>query len=66
MDNSIDLTMHHTIEERFIFPILAERMPQFKAEHLESHRGIHEGEYLIYSANFFPPSLVISDDVVQA
>jgi hypothetical protein len=33
------------IEERFIFPILGERMPQFKAEHLESHKGIHDGEY---------------------
>jgi hypothetical protein len=37
--------MHHTIEERFIFPVLAERMPQFKREHLESHKGIHDGEY---------------------
>jgi len=37
------LTMHHTIEERFIFPVLAERMPQFKGEHLESHKGIHDG-----------------------
>jgi len=37
------LTMHHTIEERFIFPTLALRMPQFKGEHLESHKGIHDG-----------------------
>jgi hypothetical protein len=36
--------MHHTIEERFIFPTLALRMPQFKGEHLESHKGIHDGE----------------------
>lgn len=35
------------IEERFIFPILAQRMPQFKAEHLESHKGIHEGNVFI-------------------
>ncbi|KAF7315619.1 Hemerythrin domain-containing protein [Mycena indigotica] len=41
------LTMHHTIEERHIFPILATKMPQFSTEtddgHLESHRGIHQG-----------------------
>jgi len=40
---SQELSNHHMIEERFIFPILAERMPQFKAEHLESHKGIHDG-----------------------
>jgi len=39
-----ELSNHHMIEERFIFPILAERMPQFKAEHLESHKGIHDGK----------------------
>ncbi|KAF9475759.1 hypothetical protein BDN70DRAFT_219290 [Pholiota conissans] len=41
------LTMHHTIEERYIFPELAKFMPKFgntnEGEHLESHRGIHEG-----------------------
>ncbi|KAJ7084433.1 hypothetical protein B0H15DRAFT_923722 [Mycena belliarum] len=41
------LTMHHTIEERHIFPILAKRMPQFSTEteagHIDSHKGIHEG-----------------------
>jgi len=37
------LTAHHTIEERFVFPILAKRMPQFKGHHLESHSGIHDG-----------------------
>jgi len=37
------LTMHHTIEERFVFPFLAKRMPQFKSEHLHSHKGIHDG-----------------------
>ncbi|KAF9566727.1 hypothetical protein CPC08DRAFT_703693 [Agrocybe pediades] len=40
------LTMHHTIEERHLFPILAKTMPQFAAddgEHLASHHGIHEG-----------------------
>ncbi|ORY35423.1 hypothetical protein BCR39DRAFT_509569 [Naematelia encephala] len=43
------LDMHHRIEEAYIFPILAKKMPQFQAgareggEHLESHRQIHEG-----------------------
>jgi len=38
--------MHHTIEERHLFPILARNMPQFAkedGEHLASHHGIHEG-----------------------
>ncbi|PSR81162.1 hypothetical protein PHLCEN_2v6497 [Hermanssonia centrifuga] len=37
--------MHHTIEERHIFPILAKRMPTFKDDevHIKSHHGIHEG-----------------------
>ncbi|KAI0789146.1 hypothetical protein C8Q75DRAFT_733830 [Abortiporus biennis] len=39
------LTTHHTIEEMYIFPILAKRMPSFKEDeaHLKSHQGIHEG-----------------------
>ncbi|KAJ7178520.1 hemerythrin HHE cation binding domain-containing protein [Mycena crocata] len=41
------LTMHHTIEERHIFPILAKRMPEFSTEteagHIDSHKGIHHG-----------------------
>ncbi|EHY52912.1 hypothetical protein HRR90_008487 [Exophiala dermatitidis] len=39
------LTVHHTIEERHIFPELAERMPAFAPqEHLISqHEQIHEG-----------------------
>nr|GAT56342.1 predicted protein [Mycena chlorophos] len=41
------LTMHHTIEERYIFPVLAKKMPQFATDadegHIESHKGIHEG-----------------------
>ncbi|KAJ7042111.1 hemerythrin HHE cation binding domain-containing protein [Mycena alexandri] len=41
------LTMHHTIEERQIFPILAQRMPEFSTEtndaHIDSHKAIHEG-----------------------
>ncbi|KAJ7770194.1 hypothetical protein DFH07DRAFT_268458 [Mycena maculata] len=41
------LTMHHTIEERHIFPVLAKKMPQFSTEtedaHIDSHKGIHKG-----------------------
>ncbi|KAK0504559.1 hemerythrin HHE cation binding domain-containing protein [Armillaria luteobubalina] len=41
------LTMHHTIEERYIFPILAQRMPEFSDTaddgHVKSHQGIHHG-----------------------
>ncbi|KAJ9094933.1 hypothetical protein QFC21_005725 [Naganishia friedmannii] len=43
------LETHHQIEERHIFPILAKKMPQFKAgaresgEHLKSHKQIHNG-----------------------
>ncbi|GAA5829613.1 hypothetical protein JCM11251_000223 [Rhodosporidiobolus azoricus] len=34
---------HHGIEERYIFPVLAKRMPQFAEEHQEEHDTIHEG-----------------------
>ncbi|KAF9268946.1 hypothetical protein L218DRAFT_892602 [Marasmius fiardii PR-910] len=39
------LTMHHTIEERHVFPMLAIKMKEFAddSEHLKSHKGIHEG-----------------------
>ncbi|KAJ9604439.1 hypothetical protein H2200_011275 [Cladophialophora chaetospira] len=39
------LTMHHTIEEQYVFPELAERMPAFAPkDHLISqHEMIHEG-----------------------
>ncbi|KAG7562986.1 hypothetical protein FFLO_01544 [Filobasidium floriforme] len=43
------LDMHHRIEEAYFFPLLAKRMPQFKAgaresgEHLKSHKAIHDG-----------------------
>ncbi|KAJ9111069.1 hypothetical protein QFC19_001267 [Naganishia cerealis] len=43
------LEMHHQIEEKHIFPILARKMPQFKAgaresgAHLKSHKQIHNG-----------------------
>jgi hypothetical protein len=41
---------HHRIEEAYIFPLLAHKMPQFKpgrkgqdGEHIAYHRKIHEG-----------------------
>ncbi|KAF8161130.1 hypothetical protein B0H34DRAFT_367335 [Crassisporium funariophilum] len=41
------LTMHHSIEEQFIFPVLGKTMPQFAhngdGAHILSHRGIHDG-----------------------
>ncbi|KAI0834514.1 hypothetical protein F5Y06DRAFT_278847 [Hypoxylon sp. FL0890] len=46
------LEMHHSIEETYIFPILARRMPEFRtdgkggkgaAELLQQHRDIHDG-----------------------
>jgi hypothetical protein len=38
------LTMHHTIEDRYWFPVLAERMPEFTEDdqHAASHHLIHE------------------------
>ncbi|KAJ3803010.1 hypothetical protein GGU11DRAFT_389432 [Lentinula aff. detonsa] len=40
------LTMHHTIEETYLFPLLGKRMKQFSESeglHLKSHKGIHDG-----------------------
>ena len=39
------LTVHHTIEEQHIFPVLARKMPAFKKELelLTQHKQIHEG-----------------------
>ncbi|GAB7361680.1 hypothetical protein MBLNU230_g1729t1 [Neophaeotheca triangularis] len=39
------LTVHHTIEEQHIFPLLAKRMPAFRKELdlLTHHKRIHEG-----------------------
>lgn len=39
------LTMHHTIEERHIFPVLAKKMPAFRKELelLSQHKEIHKG-----------------------
>ncbi|SJX61790.1 uncharacterized protein SRS1_12774 [Sporisorium reilianum f. sp. reilianum] len=44
------LDTHHTIEERFIFPVLAPRLPQFAhssqhtREHAQMHSALHELE----------------------
>lgn len=37
--------MHHTIEEQYVFPYLAERMPSFRQELelLTQHKQIHAG-----------------------
>ncbi|PCH43647.1 hypothetical protein WOLCODRAFT_132876 [Wolfiporia cocos MD-104 SS10] len=39
------LTMHHTIEEQYIFPVLATRMPAFRQgeAHISAHEQIHHG-----------------------
>ncbi|OJJ51786.1 hypothetical protein ASPZODRAFT_127921 [Penicilliopsis zonata CBS 506.65] len=39
------LHLHHSIEEEHIFPVLARRMPEFRAKVtlLEQHREIHAG-----------------------
>ncbi|KAL7010246.1 hypothetical protein EMMF5_000266 [Cystobasidiomycetes sp. EMM_F5] len=40
------LNMHHGIEERFVFPMLATRMPEFKkgtGDHIKQHEIIHDG-----------------------
>ncbi len=43
------LDLHHRIEEAYIFPMLAKKLPQFKAggrgdrAHVAMHRAIHEG-----------------------
>lgn len=45
------MLMHRVQEERHIFPILARKMPQFKAgaresgAHLKSHKQIHAGTF---------------------
>jgi len=42
---AVDLEMHHNIEERYIFPVLAQRMSVFgdNAKHRNAHAIIHEG-----------------------
>jgi hemerythrin-like domain-containing protein len=39
------LTTHHTIEEQFMFPQLAKKMPEFRRDDqlLRQHHDIHEG-----------------------
>ena len=52
--------MHHRIEEAYIFPVLARKMPQFKAgareagEHLKSHKAIHDGQSFCYPGHSHP------------
>lgn len=42
--------MHHTMEERHVFPILAKGIPKFASSthggHVDSHREIHDGVFL--------------------
>lgn len=42
-----ELTMHHTIEEQYFFPMLAKKMPKFAigsdGAHIEAHQKIHDG-----------------------
>ncbi|RFU26894.1 hypothetical protein B7463_g9436, partial [Scytalidium lignicola] len=47
------LTLHHSVEEEHIFPVLARKMPEFKAgknraellrQHDEIHKGLHDFE----------------------
>jgi hemerythrin-like domain-containing protein len=39
------LSMHHSIEEQHVFPLLAKKMPEFRKgdDLLKQHRGIHAG-----------------------
>ncbi|KAG8788385.1 hypothetical protein FRC15_004665 [Serendipita sp. 397] len=39
------LTLHHDIEEMHVFPKLAKKMPEFRANerHKKSHKLIHDG-----------------------
>lgn len=56
--SAADLVVHHTIEERHIFPVLAKRMPAFKENdvHIASHHGIHEG--CVALMRFWPPLIL--------
>lgn len=59
----VDLTVHHTIEERHIFPVLGQRMPQFSVAadgaHLASHKSIHDGAPRLVLPVFFVQALNI-------
>jgi len=37
------LHTHHNIEETYFFPMLSERMREFREDHPEQHKGIHAG-----------------------
>lgn len=37
------LSMHHSIEERHVFPHLGARMPEFRGDLQDQHARIHEG-----------------------
>ena len=37
------LSMHHSIEERHVFPYLGARMPEFRGDLQGQHAQIHEG-----------------------
>ena len=52
------LTVHHTIEERHIFPLLGKRMAAFQDNdvHLKSHEGIHHGAS---RPSLLPPPCVV-------
>lgn len=46
IDFADHLTAHHSIEENYVFPALAKKMPEFRggrAELLRQHREIHKG-----------------------
>lgn len=37
------LTIHHSIEERHVFPMLAQKMPEFRGDLQAQHQEIHAG-----------------------
>lgn len=45
MEFTSQLNMHHSIEEQYVFPNLAKKMPQFKkgVDLLKQHKEIHKG-----------------------
>lgn len=46
VDYSSDLDTHHSIEEAYVFPVLAQRMPSFSnnERHKNAHKVIHAGK----------------------
>ena len=61
------LTVHHTIEERHIFPELAERMPGFKddeiliGQHEQIHEGIEKTEKYLTACSFGEKELRLTE-----